>query len=216
MLNHFNQVKTMSWDCPEWVRKRMRRSPFFQDWFGDFDEMIKEMEEMMQKEFKEFTANLPKDYERERKLPDGSTVHEWGPFVYGYSMTIGPDGKPKIQEFGNVKPKLEPQPFGTKKPTLDVKDEREPLVDVISTNGEVKVIAELPGVEKQDIKLRATEETLTISVDDPERKYFKEVELPARVKAREAKSTYKNGVLEVTLPKIKEERKAKGEEIKIE
>lgn len=170
----------------------------------------------MQKEFKEFTSNLPKDYVRERKLPDGSTVREWGPFVYGYSMTIGPDGKPKIREFGNVKPKLKPEPFGAERPSLDVKDEREPLVDVISTDGEVKIIAELPGVEKQDIKLRATEETLTISVETTERKYFKEVGLPAKVNVKDAKTTYKNGVLEVTLPKVKEEKKAKGDEIKIE
>ena len=207
----------MSWVYPEWVKKKMRRSPFFRDWFfGDIDEMIKEMEEMMQKEFKEFTSNLPKDYVRERKLPDGSTVHEWGPFVYGYSITIDPDGKPKIQEFGNVKPKLKPQPFGVERPSLDVKDEREPLVDVMTTDGEVKIIAELPGVDKQDIKLRATEETLTISVETPERKYFKEVGLPEKVNVKDAKTTYKNGVLEVTLPKVKEEKKTKGEELKIE
>lgn len=28
---------------------------------------------------------------------------EMGPFVYGYSMTIGPDGKPKVREFGNIR-----------------------------------------------------------------------------------------------------------------
>ena len=26
-----------------------------------------------------------------------------GPFVYGYSMTVGPDGRPKVREFGNVR-----------------------------------------------------------------------------------------------------------------
>jgi len=153
---------------------------------------------------------------RERKLPDGTTVREWGPFVYGYSMTIGPDGKPRIREFGNVKPSLKPEAFGITRPSLDVKEEREPLVDVMSTDGEVKIIAELPGVEKEDIKLQGTENTLTISVDTPKRKYFKDVELPAKVKIKEAKTVYKNGVLEVTLPKIEEEKRPKGEPIKIE
>jgi len=208
----------MGWEYfPEWFRRRMRRSPYFRSWFfGDMDEMFKDIEEMMEKEFKELSERLPKDFARERKLPDGSTVREWGPFVYGYSMTIGPDGKPKIREFGNVKPSLKHEPFGLTRPRLDVKEEREPLVDVISTDKEVKVLAELPGVEKKDIKLHGTENTLTISVETPERKYFKEVQMPVAVNHKAAKTAYKNGVLEVTMPKTKEKKKLKGEPMKIE
>jgi len=204
-------------DLPEWLRRRLRRNPSVRDWFfGDMDEMMKDLEEMMDREFKEFTTRLPKDLTRERKLPDGSTVKEWGPFVYGYSMTIGPDGKPEIREFGNVKPSTKSEPFGAKRPSLDIKEEREPLIDVINTDSEVKIVAELPGVEKQDIKLHGTEKTLTISVDTPQRKYFKEIEMPASVDPKTAKSMYKNGVLEVTVTKKKEEKKPKGEPIKIQ
>jgi len=208
----------MAWDyLPEWFRRRLRRSPFFGSWFfSDIDEMMREIEEMMEREFKEFTSKIPKGYVREKKLPDGTTVREWGPFVYGYTMTIGPDGKPKITEFGNIKPGLRAEPFGISKPSFSIKEEREPLVDVVDTNGEIKVVAELPGVEKKDIKLHGTEDTLTISVDTPERRYYKEVKLPAKVNTKGAKTSYKNGVLEVTLPKIKEEKKPKGEPIKIE
>jgi HSP20 family protein len=198
----------MSWDedFPEWFRRR--RYPFFRGFFfEDIDKMMHEMEKMMEEEFKMFTSRIPKDYVRERKLPDGTTVREWGPFVYGYSVKIGPDGKPEIREFGNVKPgRLGPQ----------VKEEREPLVDIIETNGEIHIVAELPGVEKKDIKLHGTEDSLSISVDTPQRKYFKEISLPAKVNVKEAKTEYKNGVLEVKLPKIKEEKKPKGEPIKIE
>src|SRR5512145_779634 len=116
-------------DYPEWTRRR--RSPFDRDpFFGDVDRVFREMEKMMDEEFKNFTARVPKDYVQERKLPDGSTVKEFGPFVYGYSMRIGPDGKPEINEFGNIKK-------GLKGP--QVKEEREPLVDVVETNGEVRV-----------------------------------------------------------------------------
>ena len=210
--------KEMSYeDLPEWLRRRLRRTPYFRDWvFGDVDEMMRDLEEMMDREFKEFTTRLPKDLARERKLPDGSTVKEWGPFVYGYSMTIGPDGKPQIREFGNVKPSLKPEPFGARRPSLDVKEEREPLVDVMSTNNEVKIVAELPGVEKEDIKLHGTEKALTISVDTPQHKFYKDIDLPASVDPKTAKSVYKNGVLEVTLTKKKEEKKPKGEPIKIQ
>jgi len=193
-------------DYPEWFKRK--RYPFFRSWFfEDIDKMFHDMEKMMEEEFKTFTSRVPKDYVKERKLPDGSTAREFGPFVYGYSVKIGPDGKPEVREFGNVKPsRLGPQ----------VKEEREPLVDIIETDGEVHIVVELPGVEKKDIKLHGTEETLSISVDTPQRKYFKEVTLPAKVKVKEAKTEYKNGVLEVTLPKIKGEKKPKGEPISID
>jgi HSP20 family protein len=204
-------------DLPEWFRKRKKRNPFFGNWFfGDIEEMIREMEEMMEREFSQFKTRIPEELKRERKLPDGSTIPEWGPFVYGYSMTIGPDGKPKIREFGNVKPSSDFESCGVTQPCLDVKEEREPFVDIISVDGEIKVIVELPGVEKEDIKLRGTEDKLTISVEDPERKYFKEIEMPAKIEPKKAKTSYKNGVLEVTVPKIEEKKKHSEEQIKIE
>jgi len=194
-------------DFSEWFRRRMKRSPYFGALpFPDIDEILKDMEKTMEEEWKEFSANVPKEYVRERKLPDGKKIREWGPFVYGYSVTVGPDGKPVVREFGNVQPgRLGPQ----------IKEEREPLVDVISTDGEIKVVVELPGVEKKDIKLHGTEDSLTITVDTAERKYFKEVKLPAEAKPKEAKTSYKNGVLEITLPKVEEKKKPKGEQIRI-
>jgi len=170
----------------------------------------------MEREFSQFKTRIPEDLKRERKLPDGSTIPEWGPFVYGYSMTIGPDGKPKIREFGNVKPSSKPEEFGFTRPSLDVKEEREPLVDIINANGEIKIIVELPGVEKEDVKLHGTEDKLTISVATSERRYFKEIEMPAKIEPKKAKTSYKNGVLEVTVPKIEEKKKPSGEQIKIE
>src|SRR3990172_3682381 len=189
-------------DYPEWLRRRRGRDPLF----GDIDRMFHEMERMMDDEFKKFTENVPKDYVKERKLPDGSTVKELGPFVYGYSMKIGPDGKPEIQEFGNIKKGLKGMP--------QVKEEREPLVDTMETNEDIHVVVELPGVEKTDIKLRGTEDSLEISVDTPQYKYYKEVELPAKVRVKDTNSTYKNNVLEVVLPKA-ESSKPKGEPINI-
>ena len=118
------------------------------------------------------------------------------PYVYGFSMSIGPDGKPVIREFGNVQAsRLGPR----------VREEREPLVDVMEEERDVVIVAELPGVEKDDINLRTTEEHLTISVATSQRKYHKELALPARVDPGSARSSYKNGVLEVRLRKLVEE-----------
>lgn len=208
------EVVVMTWDEFPWFRRR-RRSPFFRGGFyEDFDEMMKDFERMVEETFKEFSGEVPRNLIRERKLPDGSVVREMGPFVYGYSVTVGPDGKPVVREFGNVKPTTKPSELGVVRPTLDIKETREPLVDVLSVDNEVKVVAELPGVEKSDIKLTTTETTLTISVAVKDRKFHKELELPAEVDPKTARSTYKNGVLEVTLTKIK--KKPKGEPIKIE
>ena len=193
-----------------WSRWFKKRQPFFRGSLWDIDETFKEMEEMMAKEFEELSKRAPEDLLRERTLPDGTKMKSWGPFVYGYSVTVGPDGKPKVREFGNFKAETR---MG--KPYMDVKEKREPLADVINTDGEVRVIVELPGVEKKDIKLSGTENKLTISVDTPERKYFKEVELPVKVDSKKAASKYNNGVLDITVPKKKEE-KPKGETITIE
>jgi len=179
-----------------WSRWFKRRQPFFGSSHFDIYIIFKEMEKMMAKEFEDLSNRAPKGILREQTLPDGTKMKSWGPFVYGYSVTVGPDGKPKVREFGNFKAKTR---MG--KPYMDVKEKREPLADVINTDGEVRVIVELPGVEKKDIKLFGTEDKLTIFVKTPEHKYFKQLELPAKVDSKKATLKYKNGVLDITVPK---------------
>ncbi|TMI25435.1 Hsp20/alpha crystallin family protein [Candidatus Bathyarchaeota archaeon] len=152
---------------------------------------------------------LPKDLIRERKLPGGGTVKEMGPFVYGYSFSQGPDGKPVIREFGNVKPSIRGGPFGMSKPSLDVKEEREPLVDTIVQSDNVKVVAELPGVEKSDIALECDGRNLVLKVDTDKHRYYKSLELPVEVDPDTSKASYKNGVLELILRRKSPGNKAK-------
>jgi HSP20 family protein len=176
-------------------------------WFSDIDQMFERM-------FQDMAKGMPKDSITERKFPDGSTMRQYGPFVYGYSMSMGPDGKPVIQEFGNVKPSKKPGAFGLEQPALEPKDSREPLVDVINEAEQVRVVAELPGVEKPDIKTTISENRLTISVDSAARKYYKEIELPSSVDSDTSKASYNNGVLEIVLRKVKP--KPRGREIRID
>src|SRR5919112_745562 len=72
------------------------------DLFRNFDNMHKEMNRMFNV-FNDISNNAPKELIREYETSDGGKVREVGPIVYGYSMTIGPDGKPHVREFGNVK-----------------------------------------------------------------------------------------------------------------
>ena len=181
-----------------WLRRRWRfpTANIFDELEQDFESMFKDLK-------------LPKDLIRERKLPDGGTVREMGPFVYGYSFSMGPDGKPVIREFGNVKPSLKGGPSGGVKPRLDIKEDREPLVDTIVNPDTVKVVAELPGVEKPDIALECDGHKLTLKVDTDKRRYYKELELPVEVDPDTSKASYKNGVLELLLTRKKTGSKAK-------
>lgn len=198
--------KTLSEDS--WSRW-FKKNPFFGDNL-DISKAFEEIQEIFSKEFGDLSKKTSNTQIREETLPNGTKIRSFGPFVYGYSMTVGPDGKPKVTKFGNL-----PEENLLEKPQSETKQDREPLTDIIEADDKVKVIVELHGVEKENIKLSGTEDKLTISVDIPERKYFKEIELPAKVKIQKATSHYKNGVLDITIPKNKK-KKAKRKSIKIE
>ncbi|MBU7014802.1 MAG: Hsp20/alpha crystallin family protein [Theionarchaea archaeon] len=94
---------------------------------------------------------------------------------------------------------------------------REALTDVQETDKEVIITAELPGMTKEDIELSITSERLEIRAESKDehsesregfkasgRQYtgfYRSIPFPVPVKADEARATYKNGVLEVFLPK---------------
>jgi len=78
---------------------------------------------------------------------------------------------------------------------------REPLVDVFDEEGSITVIAELPGVKEEEIRLEAKEDIVKLETTG-ERKYAKEILLPAKVDAASKEMSFKNGVLEVKFKKI--------------
>lgn len=114
------------------------------------------------------------------------------PYVLGFSVSIGPDGKPQVHKFGSLQSSIQGS---------EIQEEREPLVDVLDDKKEVVIIAELPGVEKEDIKLNVTELSLRITVDTPDRSYYKKLYLPAKVQRTSVQKSCKNGVLEIRLKK---------------
>ncbi len=180
-------------DDGEWPSRKRGSSPFGPWGFPDIDEMMREMERAFSAQFKDFEKELPKNLVRESKTADGGVKKEIGPFVYGYSVTIGPDGKPVVREFGNVR-------SGEGRSWKAIQDKREPLIDVVSSGKEVRVIAEMPGVNKEDVNVTVNDRSMVISADKGDRGYYKELDLPGVVDPKGAKSTYNNGVLEVTVP----------------
>lgn len=129
-----------------------------------------------------------------------------GPFYYGYTMTVGPDGRPVVKEYGNVKPGLVP-----------TSDTREPLVDTLVDDKEklVKLIAEMPGVEKKDVKIIVDGKIVNIDAEHGDKKYYAKVPLTHKVDENSVKASYKNGILEIIFKQLAEE-KPKGKTVEVE
>ena len=140
------------------------------------------------------------------EFKDSGNLQTYGPYYYGYTMTIGPDGKPVVKEYGNVKPAL--------LPTSDV---REPFVDVLVDDKEkvLKLVAEMPGVEKKDIKIVVEGRTVNLDAEHGEKKYHAKVPIRQKVDEDSVKATYANGILEVRF-KLKEDEKPKGKTVEVE
>ena len=185
----------------------------FPDIFRGFDEMRREMEREFQDMFKDIETRAPKDLIREYETSEGGKVKEYGPFVYGYSMTIGPDGKPKVREFGNVKSSFSSRGFSTGRPL--VSSEREPLADVTTTDKEERVVVEMPGISKEDIRINVYGTSVEVSTTGADTIYHEVIDLPEDTCIETARSTYKNGILEITFNK-KQKTKPKGKQINIE
>jgi len=181
---------------------KKRKRGFFDDFFGfdEFERLHEEMNRMMERMMKLSLVPLSED-ELEKLAKKPNT------YVYGYSIRIGPDGKPIIREFGNIKPEEI-----SKKGDVPLNEEREPLVDIMEDDKNVTIVVELPGVDKNEIDLRGNGKELKIKVDGKKRKYHKVLQLPDNVKFDKAKATYNNGVLEIKMPKTK---KASEKEKKI-
>ncbi|HYA61102.1 MAG TPA: archaeal heat shock protein Hsp20 [Candidatus Acidoferrum sp.] len=145
-----------------------------------------------------FGSNFDIDEIMERMLKDLQEGQTYQPFIYGFSVTQHPGEEPEIREFGNI------QPVGRK---VRMEEERKPLVDVIETENQICVIAEIPGVSKEDIRVDATPNKLDISAQNTLRKYSESIELPAKVDPQSAVASYKNGVLEVKLNRVEPEEK---------
>jgi HSP20 family protein len=94
---------------------------------------------------------------------------------------------------------------------------RAPVVDVFEKENEVIIKAEIPGLSKDDVEVNLTNSTLTISGEKKKEEEVKDrdyyrcersfgsfsrtIELPAEVKTEEAKASFKDGLLEIHLPK---------------
>ncbi len=96
---------------------------------------------------------------------------------------------------------------------------RFPSIDVVNRDKEVVVKAEVPGIEKDDLEVSISDRNLTIKGQSRQeekqeegelfrqeirsRSFSRVITLPAEVDAKKAKASYKDGVVELTLPKVR-------------
>jgi HSP20 family protein len=134
----------------------------------------------------------------------GETLRKSGTFnspdgkingVYGFHVRTGLGGEGvTVEPFGNLH-----KDEDTGRPIVD--EVREPLVDLFDEQDCVLVVAEMPGIAPEDVKLELDDDLLTIAAERGDKKYRREVLLPATFTAERMSSKCHNGVLEIRLAK---------------
>jgi HSP20 family protein len=159
--------------------------------WGDRDDMFRDLAELEDR--------FDRIWDELQNYPNSS-------WYYGLQISSGPDGKPVVKEFGNIRP-------GVGKPQLGV---REPLseVSVDEKERKVKVFVEMPGAEKESINVNATEDSVSITADSGGKPYKSDISFPVKIEPDSADASYTNGILEISF-KMKGSTAQKGVNVKV-
>ncbi len=157
--------------------------------------MVKQMSEDKRKNLRDVLDELDGYFEElEKEMQDavrkglsGSAGFE-GPFMAGFSFNVGPEGKPSIQFFGDNPAHID----GPRAPLA------EQIID--EKSGILHLVLDMPGVEKEDIEVSATEDSALVEAEREDRNYRAELRLKAQVDPESGTAEYKNGVLEISFP----------------
>lgn len=165
--------------------------------FEDMDREFQDAEEMLNRMFRTVREMNPSD------------VAGTFPYYYGYQITVGPDGQPRVREFGNVRPSARGliEQTGVRAPMVDTKLEEK--------DNALTITAEMPGVTKQDIKVKISEDNVSIQAERGEKKYHTDIPVNVELDDKSAKATYSNGILELKI-KLKAPLKPKETEVQVE
>jgi HSP20 family protein len=163
--------------------------------------------EQIDKEFSEAEDMLNRMFRTGRE--SGTTASQTFPYFYGYQITVGPEGKPHIREFGNVRP--------SSKGLAEQSTVRQPLVDTAFNEKEniMVITAEMPGITKEDVKVSMEEGLVTIHAEKGNKKYHTELPVDKELDAESTKASYINGILELKI-QLKKPLKSKAKEIKVD
>ncbi len=152
-------------------------------WFDVFDEFEKKFDDLLD-EMSKYLDSIDVE-KKEREIE--------GPYIYGFSFIIGPDGKPEIGKFGHIRKAY------TSKGDPNI---RVPLTDIIERNNEIIVLVELPGVNEENIHILIKSGKIHVLASSDKRRYKKVIPLPKTVDTSSLKTEYRNGILEIKLNKV--------------
>ena len=143
---------------------------------------LRDMLDELNKYFEEFE----KDIQNAVRSSISTARFQTKPFVTGFSFKLGPEGKPSIQIFGDS--------------PMHTDGYRSPMSEQIidEKNKLLRVVFDMPGVEKSDVKVDATEESAVVVAERGSRKYRAEVALKVEVLPDSGRAEFKNGVLEIS------------------
>jgi HSP20 family protein len=117
--------------------------------------------------------------------------------IYGVTVKVGlGDDRPTVEPFGNIRQDRESG-------HTVVQEVREPVVDVFEEEDHVLVVAEMPGVSKEDVHITVEDDLLTFTAERGDKKYRKEVLLPASCAKAKIEVACNNGVVEIKCKKCK-------------
>ncbi len=189
-----------------WKRKKKRDIPENDDdIMGPTDEELALRE--MERELDRMMPGMGKIFrqmqkELERMMPEMVRMIEQvsiqppknGAAFRGVRIIIGPDGVPRVEEFGNITKAPDGRPRVTKY--------REPLTDIFDGEDEYTITVELPGVEKEDVKIRVDGKILEVIAEGVGPfKYRKTIELKEFVDPKASEARFNNGILEIVAKK---------------
>lgn len=113
--------------------------------------------------------------------------------VYGFTVKVGlGDQGIKVEPFGNVR---------TDKKTgqAEVQEIREPMVDVFDEKEYVLVVAEMPGIGADDLRIDLRDDVLAIAAEKGDKKYRKEILLSGTFSPEKMTVACNSGVVEIKL-----------------
>ncbi len=149
------------------------------------------------------------EFEKEMgRMTAMSERQEGRSLVWGYSAYTGPDGRTHVNEYGNT-PGLQGQPAprlgaaacGPECAHAEADGAIEPYYDVLDQKGAIRIIVEMPGVEKERIRVQSNGRHVDVKADSEMHSYAARIPVPELVEAKPRKAQYKNGVLEITFAK---------------
>lgn len=117
-------------------------------------------------------------------------VEQNGADFRGYAFTKLPGQEPQVTKWGDNEVGDTP---GTGGKTTHI--------DVMEEENQIHVVADMPGVSKEDIELKIEGNILTVKAENEDRSYHERVNLPGGVDPDSADASYNNGVIQITLEK---------------